>query len=412
MTASAIALAKERLGLKLRKKRSLWLVGEDRASFEAAAPLIAAAAERYERMRIVLSGPPALRVWLAERFPGAVAHAAPYPFLAAARRFLAHGSFRSILALDGVALPPALIKAVALEGMALLALRTRADAPPARPEVARAAEAQLSLSEGVDAALDEIRPFLARDHKKRRKKNGLSPSNVVLGWSRRALASKLIAWRVERIADIADLARRLGRPQTILCLGNGPSSEDPRLDDVAYDALFRVNQSWRARGRFVDPAVVFTGNRQVMEDFEGVIFGLQTNHAEIRLAKGRILAAKGGSTRFFRVDEITDPISAHSWGAFRPSNGAAMVATAVALKPKKLVIAGIDLFRHPEGAYPGDSATPNAFVTAHDADAELGFLLSLLDGFDGELLILSNVLREALDHHRATARLPEPAAGR
>jgi len=41
---------------------------------------------------------------------------------------------------------------------------------------------------------------------------------------------------VHRFDTMDALIERLGNPNTILCLGNGPSSEDPRLNEVAYDA--------------------------------------------------------------------------------------------------------------------------------------------------------------------------------
>ena len=48
------------------------------------------------------------------------------------------------------------------------------------------------------------------------------------------------------LTDWAALNDRLGRPTTILCLGNGPSSEDPRIPPE-HDCLFRVNWVWRKR---------------------------------------------------------------------------------------------------------------------------------------------------------------------
>src|SRR5262249_3711393 len=42
-----------------------------------------------------------------------------------------------------------------------------------------------------------------------------------------------------RIRRWDELAQDLGRPRRILCLGNGPSSEDPALQHHADDALFR-----------------------------------------------------------------------------------------------------------------------------------------------------------------------------
>jgi 3-deoxy-D-manno-octulosonic-acid transferase len=71
----------------------------------------------------------------------------------------------------------------------------------------------------------------------------------------------LLATRSQRLHTLDALREQLGHPDTILCLGNGPSSEAPCLGRIAYDALFRVNWRWVGRGRFTRPDVVFTGDR-------------------------------------------------------------------------------------------------------------------------------------------------------
>ena len=63
-----------------------------------------------------------------------------------------------------------------------------------------------------------------------------------------------------RLASLADLKARLGNPCTIICLGNGPSSEDPKLADFGDATLFRVNWNWRGRGWLTTPDVVFTAD--------------------------------------------------------------------------------------------------------------------------------------------------------
>src|SRR5262245_43792382 len=57
-----------------------------------------------------------------------------------------------------------------------------------------------------------------------------------------------------------DLRRRLGQPKSILCLGNGPSSEDAGIDRAGYDCLFRVNWIWQGHTRHSNPDVVFTAD--------------------------------------------------------------------------------------------------------------------------------------------------------
>jgi hypothetical protein len=78
-----------------------------------------------------------------------------------------------------------------------------------------------------------------------------------------------------------------------------------------------------------------------------------------------------------------------------------MLATAVALQPDRLVIAGIDLFSHPDGAYPGDTATPNAYSPGHEPDSEALLLMEALGRYRGELVILSEALAERWAAHQA-----------
>ena len=56
-----------------------------------------------------------------------------------------------------------------------------------------------------------------------------------------------------------------------------------------------------------------------------------------------------------------------------------MLALAVALKPEQLTIAGIDLYRHPSGAYPGTPETANAYAPAHDRELERTHTLAMLN---------------------------------
>jgi hypothetical protein len=87
-------------------------------------------------------------------------------------------------------------------------------------------------------------------------------------------------------------------------------------------------------------------------------------------------------------------LEAPEWRHLRPTNGAAMLAVATALQPRRLVISGVDLFSHPAGTYPGDARTPNAYTPGHDADSELEILLAALSGYRGELVILSEALEK------------------
>lgn len=195
------------------------------------------------------------------------------------------------------------------------------------------------------------------------------------------------------VETVEALRRRLGAPGTILCLGNGPSSETPSLAETRHDALFRVNHMWSERGLLVHPDVVFTGLRSAIRAVSGrPVFIAQTVGGVERLALMRWAALK----RFATATAATLGVMPRD---IVPTNGAVMLAVAVALEPKRLVIAGMDLFRHPEGAYPGDGATANAYAPLHDPDAELDFILGVLDGYDGELEIVGEALSNEWDQH-------------
>ena len=71
--------------------------------------------------------------------------------------------------------------------------------------------------------------------------------------------------------------------------------------------------------------------------------------------------------RYATIERFGLFISQPQWQDVRPTNGAVMLATAVALQPSRLVISGVDLFNHPAGSYPGDSTTPNAYSQGHEA---------------------------------------------
>ena len=74
------------------------------------------------------------------------------------------------------------------------------------------------------------------------------------------LVGRLLRAKYRRLESLQSLKQALGEPRRILCLGNGPSSEDPALTAVHYDALFRVNHSWLERKRHADPDMVFSYN--------------------------------------------------------------------------------------------------------------------------------------------------------
>jgi hypothetical protein len=198
-----------------------------------------------------------------------------------------------------------------------------------------------------------------------------------------------------RIDDRDALRRRLGEPASILCLGNGPSSEDPGLLHLGHDCLMRVNWRWRAR-RFLDrPDVVFVGDTRAVVRLRGCLFGFLDETLE-RIALLRRLLARGPRRiEYFTVRRICPLIGEEKWPA-RPSNGALMVAAAAALRPARLVIAGIDLYRHPDGAYPGEQGAANEYARAHRREVEVAIIARALSGLTGEVTIVGEPLRHAL----------------
>jgi hypothetical protein len=229
-------------------------------------------------------------------------------------------------------------------------------------------------------------------------------------WLHRRLGDPGFASRyarfVRRYDDVAAVREALGQPDTILCLGNGPSSEDPGLADIAYDSLFRVNHSWMDRSVLTDADVVFTGGYSTMSVLKDPIFGLQHQTGEMVLLSTRGPFALRHPLRYFSMERLGPYLDDFDWGDHRPTTGAAMIAMAAALRPKRLVIAGIDLFRHPDGSYPGDKTTPNAYTPAHSSDKELSFICHSLDRLPGEVVIFGEFLdrewrrfRERHQHH-------------
>ena len=195
------------------------------------------------------------------------------------------------------------------------------------------------------------------------------------------------------VADIDELKHRLGTPKTILCLGNGPSSEDPRLADMPHDALFRVNWIWRARGFLIEPDMVFTadpdlptGKKQPVVIFPNREIGLPLLSGYCR----RFSPPKRGYGFF--SDLFPGPLQGRL-----PTNGALMIAVAAALAPQRLVIAGMDLYAHEAGRYPGDDKAVDGYARQHDRQSDVALIRKALAGYSGETVIIGEPLRAALD---------------
>lgn len=422
-----------RLGhIAFKGERSFWVLGHSQEEFAAASDLVDALIARYPRVDMVLTAPqPAARAWLRQRFPRAVVLPPPLPFAFAAMRTVLKLNVRGLLVLGAVA---------AADRAALRAVNARAvpavvcegpDPTATRPVPERVEHHFVTSSQserrlrtaGIDEAQITRLPvegpervagfmavmpgLLARDMKllrSRQRPIRRFVERLALTCVDHPRLRRLVAAKVQRIDDLAGLRAALGNPRTILCLGNGPSSEDPEVSRVAYDCLLRVNDLWLKRGLLTRPHMVFTGSKGALASVKGAVFGLHTVKSEARLLVAPLLRPLCWGFRYATIERFGLFINEPRWAAVRPTNGAIMLVTAVALQPERLVISGIDLFSHPAGTYPGDTRTPNAYTPGHDPDSELAVLLEALSLYRGELVILSAALRERWEAFQAAPR--------
>ena len=216
----------------------------------------------------------------------------------------------------------------------------------------------------------------------------------------RAIFSTLGA---ECIASWDALRRHLGDPQSILCLGNGPSSESPAVRDVHCDRLFRVNWIWSDRARHVSPHLVFTADFDPPPGRLAPAICFPTRRDATRVLASYVARGVRLPAVYLVFHEPPADVSMKKWSC-RPTNGALMVAAAALLRPRRLVVAGMDLYRHPDGKYPGLSTEPNDYDPIHDRALDLAFMSAALNQFEGKIEILSAQLQSALEvrHRQAT----------
>ena len=86
-----------------------------------------------------------------------------------------------------------------------------------------------------------------------------------------------------------------------------------------------------------------------------------------------------------------------------------MVATAVGLQPRRLILAGIDLFHDARGRYPGDTLGENDYPQMHSRNVDVEILARVLADYHGETVILNEPLREALSARCGSARSTAPS---
>jgi len=205
---------------------------------------------------------------------------------------------------------------------------------------------------------------------------------------------------IRRFNEIGQLKTRLGNPKVIMCLGNGPSSEDENLAEMPYDVLFRANHVWIKRRHLDQPDMVFTGMQASMKKVRNAIFAVLGDTTEKVLLMTRAKNFVLGKLEYCVAGGASELVQLETNENFRPTSGAIMLCVAVALEPQQLIVAGMDMFRHPDGAYPGDAVTSNTYTATHSHDHELGFILSQLERFEGELHIVSPVLLAEWQNHQ------------
>lgn len=159
-----------------------------------------------------------------------------------------------------------------------------------------------------------------------------------------------------------------------------------------FTVLFRVNYQWQDRDFARNPAVIFTADPDLPPQNTEAMLVFPTRPDANRILWTHCLRRRPPRQGYAVFPELVDT---GSWD-FRPTNGALMIAAAVALQPKKIVVAGIDLYRHPAGKYPGDARAPNAYDAMHSRATDVAFIRAALARFDGELVLLGEELPRAV----------------
>lgn len=329
------------------------------------------------RLSVLLVVPDASPI-LAERFPGAEIRIPHLPLGRLSFAALAAMRVRSVLILEPALLHSqfaALARGAARRGVPVFACEAT--------EIDRLAD---------DGAASELASELAAAIGVERDP-AFSPDRLAARLSGPVARRFLFPW-LTRLETVDALYARLNRPQTILCLGNGPSGRNPVLAGLGHDVLFRVNSDWRADGLLERPDMVFAGVKRAMRKMGKTPLGVASERKANALIACRGLEPWHGRAEFTVVEQIAAPIVPDIPGALRPTTGAYMLAAAIALRPRRLIVAGMDMFRHPDGAYAGGSRETNAYTPSHSFETDAAFLRQSLSHFTGELVSYSTAFSE------------------
>ena len=197
-----------------------------------------------------------------------------------------------------------------------------------------------------------------------------------------------------RVTSCDALSARLGHPDVIMCLGNGPSSVDPALKDMPHDALFRTNHMWMNGGFMIKADAIFTGVKRSMIATGRTLTGVATARKEQALLLKRVAGFWRGPFTYFVVEDVAGEVAQPLSGPFFPTTGAYMIAAAVALQPKTLIVAGMDMFSGDAGPYPGATSEANAYTQSHSYDTDAAFMRRSLSSFQGEIITLSKAFED------------------
>jgi len=393
----AVTDAVRRLGLGLRAAGpSVWVHLTEASALEPVVPALWELRRAEPRYRLVLTSHRArTRRQLRSLWPDADVLAPPLAFGPSRRRWLHRIDPRALVALESTrGVGRGVLDGVRRRGCpVLVAVRKDEGWAPGLTDLAPQVR-WVDLRAGPPVLLDAIVSALRRppeDAGVPDVRGTLTGLGMVL--IRRAPG--LVGRRADPITDLTELYERLGRPARLLCLGNGPSSRAPELTGLLFDCLFRVNWRWLADRHVARPQMVFTGDASGLSRVDGCILGVRTPAEETHVLAQRILRPRPWRILYAALARLPLALHDRAWRA-RPTNGAAMIATAAALQPACLIIAGMDLFNHPAGAYPDDRRFPNAYLAMHDREVDLAIIRRALASFRGETVILSPPLRAGL----------------
>lgn len=239
--------------------------------------------------------------------------------------------------------------------------------------------------------MDLVGPEFAR---KRDPRFNLKKRVRIFLWNK--LFFRFHAHKLRKLASLDEINASLGHPDSILCLGNGPSSEDVPVAGATFDAVFRVNHRWAERGLFTSPDVVFTAALDsVLHVGRDILYTFIDDARAMRI----IMKARKEIDRLSFTNAIDLGFPAHIFAPYQPTNGVIMVFLAVKLAPKKLTIAGIDLYRDPRGCYPDETNLSNTYTSDHNADLELDLILQLLASYQGQLTIFGENLESEYERY-------------